>query len=114
VLIPFAARPEQPGGLAASHGAGVGNPLLDRLNPQDGRRLSALGGDLIWATTWMEEANETIAPRLGLPPLPVVEFPDADDPPPPGLHWKTESLTRWAGGRAFIWLDDEATSADRR
>jgi len=114
VLIPFAARPVQPGSLVANRATGTGNPLLDRLDPQDGHRLSALGGDLVWATTWMAEANETIAPRLGLPSLPVVEFPDADDPPPPGLHWKTEFLTRWADGRAFIWLDDETTGADRR
>jgi len=40
--------------------------------------------DLIWATTWEHDANKHIAPRLGLPPLPVVEFsayrPRPDDP----------------------------------
>ena len=34
-----------------------------------GPRLTALGCDLVWATTWMAEANESIAPRIGLPSL---------------------------------------------
>ncbi|MFB9692001.1 HAD domain-containing protein [Amorphoplanes digitatis] len=95
-------------------GANLGNPLLDRLDPADGRRLLELGCRLVWATTWMGEANEVISPRLGLPELPVVDFPDADDLPERGLHWKTSFLTRWAAGRPFVWIDDEATDADRR
>ena len=92
----------------------TGNPLLDRLDPEDGRRLLALGCPWVWATTWMGEANEVIAPRLGLPALPVVEWPDVDDQPGPGLHWKTAPLVRWAAGRPFVWLDDEITDSDRR
>ncbi|MEU4220853.1 HAD domain-containing protein [Actinoplanes sp. NPDC026623] len=107
-LIPFRGRAT---GQALA-GPGAGNPLLDRLDPADGRRLSGLGCQLVWATTWMADANEVIAPRLGLPELPVVEFPD-DDPPGFGLHWKTRFLARWAGGRPFIWLDDEISPADR-
>jgi hypothetical protein len=91
-----------------------GNPLLDRLNPLDGQRLLSLGCQLVWATTWMAEANEMISPRIGLPALPVVDFPDSDDEPPVGLHWKTEHLIAWAAGRSFVWIDDEITDADRR
>jgi hypothetical protein len=58
-----------------------GNPLLDRLDPDDGRRLLALGCRLVWATTWGTDANEVIAPRLGLPELAVVQWPDDDDDP---------------------------------
>jgi hypothetical protein len=127
-LIPLRARPEdlRPGqqaagrtGPAGNHavvGAAdgdSGNPLLGRLDPADGRRLLALGCRLVWATTWMADANELIAPRLGLPDLPVVDFPD-DDGPGGGLHWKTVALTRWAGGQTFVWLDDEITAADQR
>nr|WP_211247500.1 hypothetical protein [Cryptosporangium arvum] len=65
------------------------------------------------ATTWMADANEIVAPRLGLPELPIVDFPD-DAGPARGLHWKTKFLTQEAGGRPFIWLDDEITDADRR
>lgn len=31
----------------------------------------ALGCDLVWASAWMDEANEAVAPRIGLPRLPV-------------------------------------------
>ncbi|MEH0935996.1 HAD domain-containing protein [Micromonospora psammae] len=117
-LIPFAARPVSRERSSAGAGvrppSGTGNPLLDRLDLDDGRRLSALGCQLVWATTWMAEANEVISPRLGLPDLPVVEWPDGDGDPAQGLHWKTMFLTRWAAGRPFVWLDDEITAADRQ
>ncbi|WP_184956736.1 HAD domain-containing protein [Paractinoplanes abujensis] len=105
-LIPFRGRRVQ--GAPAD----AGNPLLDRLDPRDGARLLALGGQLVWATTWMAEANEVVAPLLGLPPLPVVEWPEGDEGG--RLHWKTVPLTRHAAGRPFVWLDDEITDADRR
>ncbi|MEV4636847.1 HAD domain-containing protein [Actinoplanes sp. NPDC049548] len=110
-LIPFTSRR---GDDAAGSPAEVGNPLLDRLDPEDGRRLCALGGRLVWATTWMADANEVISPRLGLPQLPVVEWPDDDEAPVGGLHWKTAFLVQWAAGRPFVWLDDEVTDADQR
>ena len=116
-LIPFRARPPR-GTLALGDVVGSadapGNPLIDWLDPADGRRLLALGCQLVWATTWMADANEIIAPRLGLPELPVVEFPDEDEEPEHGLHWKTRFLTEWAGGRPFVWVDDETTDTDRR
>ncbi|MFF0659107.1 HAD domain-containing protein [Micromonospora tulbaghiae] len=117
-LIPFKVRPV--GRDRSLRGAVVqpldrtGNPLLDRLDPGDGRRLLELGCPLVWATTWMAEANEVISPRLGLPELPVVEWPDGDEDPERGLHWKTAFLSRWAADRPFVWLDDEITEADRR
>ncbi|MBU2670371.1 hypothetical protein KOI35_43405 [Actinoplanes bogorensis] len=106
-LIPFRAR-----AVARPHSDLSDNPLVDRLDPADGRRLIDLGCQLVWATTWMADANEVIAPRLGLPALPIVDFPDDDDEPRGGLHWKTSHLTRWAAERPFIWLDDEITDTD--
>ncbi|MFE7395081.1 hypothetical protein ACFU9K_49270, partial [Streptomyces sp. NPDC057582] len=38
------------------------NPLLARINPEHGPRLTALPCDLVWATTWMADANACIAP----------------------------------------------------
>ena len=111
VLIPLRAHRCGPPGPAGDHG----NPLLHRLDPRDGARLLSLGGNLVWAPTWMHDANAVVAPRLGLPRLPVVDFPDDDDVDAgSGLHWKTVHLTRWAAGRPFVWLDDEVTGADRR
>ncbi|QDY11813.1 hypothetical protein FJK98_21865 [Micromonospora sp. HM134] len=117
VLIPFRARSHH-GGIRrerqrADDPDRRGNPLLNRLDPADGQRLSALPGELAWASTWMAEANEAVAPRIGLPALPVIDWPD-DEEPPRGVHWKTVSLVRWAAGRPFVWLDDEITDADRR
>ncbi len=94
--------------------ADQGNPLLARLDPGIGARLTALGCRLVWATTWMEEANEVVAPRIGLPRLPVLEWPDTDaGGTPQGLHWKTRPMVEWAAGRPFIWVDDEISATDR-
>ena len=118
VLIPFRTRSTGTGRRLRAGAPDTpdysGNPLLERLDPEDGRRLLCLPGRLIWASTWMAEANEVIAPRLGLPALPVVDWPDIDEQPQRGLHWKTAPLTRWAAGHPFVWLDDETTDADRR
>ncbi|MFJ8107538.1 hypothetical protein [Streptomyces sp. NPDC096132] len=88
------------------------HPLLSRLDPALGPRLLALGCAPVWATTWLDDANDLLAPWLGLPPLPVVEWPD-EEAPAGGLHWKTRTLVAWAAGRPFVWLDDEVTDADR-
>jgi probable HAF family extracellular repeat protein len=91
---------------------GDANQMPADLDPRLGRRLAALPCDLVWATTWMAEANEVLAPRLGLPQLPVVDWPD-DDNRDSRLHWKTRRLVQWAAGRPFVWADDEITDADR-
>ena len=67
---------------------------------------------MVWATTWMADANEVLAPRLGLPQLPVVDWPDDEDDGG-RLHWKTRRLVEWAEGRRFAWVDDEIRDADR-
>jgi hypothetical protein len=117
-LITFGPGPDgvdRPSNRALADPAAVsGNPLLDRLNPADGRRLLELGCQLVWATTWMAEANEVISPRLGLPELPVVDWPDSEDEPKHGLHGKSMFLIQRAAQRPFVWLDDEITDTDRR
>jgi hypothetical protein len=94
------------------------NPLLTRINPEHGPRLAALPCELVWATTWMADANECIAPRIGLSQLPVVVWPEPSDTDDRdernGLHWKTRTLVEWAAGRPFLWVDDEVTDTDRR
>jgi hypothetical protein len=120
-LIPFGAtRDERPDGYPTFRSAYVppgdlANPLLSRIDPAYGPRLRALRCELVWATTWMSEANEAIAPWLGLPALPVVDWPDPaeDDEGEHGLHWKTRPLVVWAAGRDFVWVDDEITAIDR-
>ncbi|MFI6037806.1 HAD domain-containing protein [Streptomyces sp. NPDC051315] len=109
-LIPFGGPGPYP-----VHGARAGidpspHPLLTRLAPSLGPRLLALGCELVWATTWLDDANAVVAPWLGLPPLPVVDWPET--PTRAGLHWKTQALAAWADGRPFVWLDDEITPTD--
>ncbi|MFJ1931410.1 HAD domain-containing protein [Kitasatospora sp. NPDC088160] len=117
-LIPFGAPP--PGGYpvfrgdsAAAPGPGV-NPLLARVDPALGGCLLSLPCELVWATTWMSDANECLSPRLGLPQLPIVDWPVAEGDEPAGLHGKTRALVARAAGRPFVWVDDEITATDRR
>jgi hypothetical protein len=116
-LIPYGLPP---GELPVYPGPGCddSHPGLARINPEHGRRLAALSCELVWATAWEHEANEWVAPRLGLPRLAVVAWP----PVPAaveerderlGLHWKTRALVQWAAGRPFAWVDDEMTARDR-
>jgi hypothetical protein len=97
-LIPFGGTPQQYPAGYPTYRTGLepaetdANPLLARINPEHGSRLAALPCDLVWATTWMAEANECIAPRIGLPQLAVVVWPEAFDEDAAderdGLHWK--------------------------
>jgi hypothetical protein len=119
-LIPFGATRQQlPGGYPTyrteHHVPGTTtNPLITRANPALGPRLTALSCELVWATTWMADANECLAPWLGLPELPVVIWPEpSDEDGRDGLHWKTRDLFRWAAGRPFARVDDEITDTDR-
>ncbi|MFG2616193.1 HAD domain-containing protein [Streptomyces sp. NPDC048507] len=106
-LIPF-------GGTGHPAGDATGHPLLARLDPAHGPRLLALPCELVWATTWGDEANEVIAPRIGLPSLEVVDWPEPDAlEGRDGLHWKTRPLLARASGSPFAWVDDEITAADR-
>ncbi|MEU5654304.1 hypothetical protein ABZ802_01590 [Streptomyces sp. NPDC047737] len=119
-LIPFGAtRAQLPDGYPIfDAGRGLGeaaaNPLVNRVDPGQGSRLLALPCELVWATTWMSDANTYLTPWLGLPELPVVNWPDPPlDEGLDGLHWKTPGLVGWACGRPFVWVDDEITDVDR-
>jgi hypothetical protein len=70
------------------------------LRPEYGRWLLTLAdrGELVWASSgWGHQANWRIAPRAGLPRLPVIEFP--------GLV-KLPVMQEWCGTRPLAWLDD--------
>ncbi|MDT0566033.1 hypothetical protein RM704_00785 [Streptomyces sp. DSM 3412] len=90
------------------------NPQLAKIDRAHGPRLLRLTCEPMWATAWMDDANEVIAPLLGLPRWPVVELPEAPEEDRGDLlHWKTRALVRAAAGRSFIWVDDEITDLDR-
>lgn len=119
VLIPFGGPRQHPVYPPAPPPEAGTSPLLARINPGHGPRPKALACELAWATTWADDANQHIAPRLGLPRLAVVTWPEAsaaaeeEQDERQGLHWKTRALVRRAAGRAFAWADDEITSTDR-
>lgn len=97
--------------------AAATEPYLAGMNPELGHRLAELPCELIWATTWEDEANTELAQQLGLPPLRVVHWPEPSSEDELedrwfNLHWKTRVLVAWANGRPFAWVDDEITGAD--
>ncbi|MEU8748879.1 HAD domain-containing protein [Streptomyces chartreusis] len=100
---------QRPGSLRQRRGLRV------RLHPEHGSRLLALPYELAWATTWQHQANEMIAPVIGLPrDLPVIEWPEMFTADPDGLYWKTRHVVAWAAGRPFVWVDDMVTDRDVR
>lgn len=115
-LIPFGLAPSQYRSFEPSPGDDE-NPLLGRLDPSHGPQLKALPGELVWATTWLHDANDSLSPRLGLPRLPVVDWPEPAESDEfdtrVGLHWKIRPLLEHAQGRPFAWIDDEISEIDR-
>ncbi len=88
-------------------------PLRVWLNPAHGPALTALPFDLVWATTWEDEANAFLSPLLGLPPLPYIAWSDPHARQEGGVFWKTPDVVARARGRPFAWVDDEITDVDR-
>jgi hypothetical protein len=56
------------------------------------------GAELAWATTWNEEANQWVGPKVGLPKLPVLYAQRGAKP---------STVLEQTKGRPFVWLDDE-------
>ncbi|MFD9287828.1 hypothetical protein ACFWBV_05840 [Streptomyces sp. NPDC060030] len=91
-----------------------GTPLPVLLSPGHGDELLALAAryELVWATTWKDEANEWVGPRLGLPPLPYIDWPAMHGVTADGTYWKTRYVVDYADGRPFAWVDDEISGPD--
>ncbi|NUP78109.1 MAG: hypothetical protein HOV96_11260, partial [Nonomuraea sp.] len=86
------------------------------LNPGHGRRLLdlalATGSELVWATTWEHHANDWIAPRIGLPSLPVITLARDRARSEHGEMFKTPHIAEYAGRRPFVWFDDQVWAED--
>lgn len=120
-LNPFGAkatrRPE--GYLTHRYDWGVqkySKPLRVWLNPLHGPLLDALGAEIVWATAWEYEANNWIAPKIGLGEKDVIDWIDWDLKNPEHLHPKTKRIAEWMNenrpGQPYIWIDDEPTGRD--
>ncbi|XHM62750.1 HAD domain-containing protein [Streptomyces nigra] len=104
-LNPYAAKPHRRPDGYTTH----------RMKPESwvARHRYTPAHRLVWATTWGAEANTFIAPVLGLPDLPVVEWPPGTSRErSDGPFWKTGPLVEHARGRPFAWVDDELGPAD--
>ena len=75
------------------------------------QHLSRLGElfQLVWCTAWEDRAAESLAPFLGLPPMPVIHF---DEPAEEDGHWKWPGIDAFVEDRPFAWIDDELGHAD--
>ncbi|MBR7833113.1 hypothetical protein KDL01_07550 [Actinospica durhamensis] len=124
-LNPFAAKPTRrpagyvthrlrPAGWTEHSFYGRPRALRVWLNPDHGAALAGLPVELVWATTWEHDANRLIGPQIGLPRLPVVEWPSKERADADGLFWKTRHLAEYAAGRPFAWVDDQISPADWR
>ncbi|MEU0301511.1 hypothetical protein ABZ252_18885 [Streptomyces sp. NPDC006175] len=119
-LNPYAAlsRPTVPEGYTLHRmrptGWRTGTPLPVLLDPGHGGELLALADryELVWATTWKDEANEWVGPRIGLPPLPYIDWPAMHTATADGTYWKTRHVVDYADGRPFAWIDDEISVLD--
>lgn len=113
-LNPYAAKPtRRPEGYATHRLRPVGwehakHPLRVWLNPEHGPMLLAFAeaydAELVWATTWMADANKMIGPEIGLPPLRYIDYISH-----PGTikGWKYPATLAFATGRPLVWLDDD-------
>lgn len=131
VLNPFAARPTaRPRGYRtyrytpdrrfyAGSNARRHQGLRIWLHPAHGAQLRTLAAEarleMAWATTWLHDANRYVGPAIGLPPIPVIEFPLADLAPDESGWtswtttggWKWPAVAAYAAGRPLAWLDDD-------
>jgi hypothetical protein len=116
VLNAFAARGIPDGWkLAQVKLPGFHHPLPILYDPGIGAKLLQLAQDfdceLVWCTTWQDQANEHIAPLVGLPELPFIPLT------PPKMHasvgqTKAFSIRSWLTEKAdhlvpFVWFEDE-------
>ena len=104
----------------------TGLPVLISSGHGQALRDLAVMFTLVWATTWEEDANRLLGPLLGLPSLPVIEWPvdvrrKAQHPHHRG-SWKTRHILSWLDDYAigadgnvlpWVWVDDEVKAADR-
>lgn len=63
--------------------------------------------EVMWCTTWREEANEHMAPALGIEPLSVV----TDNTEDRFVHWKWQAAQPYviealSDGRKVCWIED--------
>jgi hypothetical protein len=82
------------------------------LNPEHGGWITELQAayEVVWATSWNEDANRLLAPLLGIAPLAMLPMPSAAFDP----RAKLNRIDRFVRDRPVAWIDDlHAASAAR-
>ena len=72
--------------------------------------LSVLDLDLVWATTWVDDAPSGLADLIHFgKDRPFLVPPNGDELTFPSIYWKLEALKsdQAANPSPFVWLDDE-------
>lgn len=59
--------------------------------------------EIVWATMWMDDANDVISPLHGLERLPFVVF----DRIPENKTFKLPAVSRFIEDRPVAWIDDD-------
>lgn len=76
------------------------------LHPDHGSMLAEFSAahdvELVWCSMWEGSANRVVAPAVGLPRLPFVDFHGH----PVRDQWKWPAVLDYAAGRPLAWLDD--------
>ena len=113
-LNPYAAKPSRrPDGYTTHRLRPLGweharKPLRVWLAPAHGPMLLDFSKthelEMVWATTWQDDANRMIGPVIGMPELPVIRF---DRHPGTLKGWKFPAVASYADGRPLAWLDDD-------
>lgn len=62
--------------------------------------------EVMWATTWEDEANQIVSPALGLPSFPVVRF-DHEELTDYHETFKLPTVRRACLERPMAWVDDD-------
>lgn len=102
VLSPFAAA-SCPAGFVEVAARG----FVLRLCAEHGVWLRRLADrfELVWATTWEDDAATLIAPQLALPDMPIIHFGGRGASW--GPTWKLPAVAAAVGDRAAAWVDDD-------
>lgn len=76
--------------------------------------LNSLDVELVWLTTWCQNAVDLIAPMVGLTLSSRVLLPLSGQVTFPSILWKSEALSQDLYGFSgkHIWIDDEPTPDD--
>lgn len=77
----------------------------ERFSPEVIERLRRLMRDyrFIWATSWGDEANRTLAPALGFPELPLIDFTASEGTTE---SYKLGPIKEYVKDQPMVWIDD--------